>query len=147
MENLVKFRCLGVVLCCAFQVNEVFGRKEAYINYDPTYPEPKFKLPLSRWDGEDPCDAFTNPADRTVNNLCQTDIKNTLEKDNGWSKLEVLCTNTGNLPVGVKPVCCLKKQKRSKHSFGFNKKTVLEIQVYLGTDKKMYARFSEPYDD
>uniref|UniRef100_A0A8D8V4Y7 Uncharacterized protein n=1 Tax=Cacopsylla melanoneura TaxID=428564 RepID=A0A8D8V4Y7_9HEMI len=105
MENLVKFRCLGVVLCCAFQVNEVFGRKEAYINYDPTYPEPKFKLPLSRWDGEDPCDAFTNPADRTVNNLCQTDIKNTLEKDNGWSKLEVLCTNTGNLPV-----CCLKKQ-------------------------------------
>uniref|UniRef100_A0A8D9EV90 Uncharacterized protein n=1 Tax=Cacopsylla melanoneura TaxID=428564 RepID=A0A8D9EV90_9HEMI len=141
-QILVPLGCLGVLLCFAYQVSAA-EPKPVWFNYDPNYPKPKFKAPLTTWDGKDPCGSNGKPE------ICTTDIRTEILKQNDFEDKDfhAECTSDTILPEGVKTVCLLKKQRRSKATLMIERKTVLEIQVYEGKDKKTYARFSEPYED
>uniref|UniRef100_A0A8D8Y2U9 Uncharacterized protein n=1 Tax=Cacopsylla melanoneura TaxID=428564 RepID=A0A8D8Y2U9_9HEMI len=152
-QILAPLGCLGVLLCCALQASADLWTDnkptEAWVNYDPTSPKPLFNASLTSWDGKDPCLGIVNEATKITENLCQTDIRNQLlaQNDGFFEKKDFLasCSTSGSLPEGIKTVCLLKRQRRSTRSLGSQHKTILEIQVYPGADKKLHVRFSEPY--
>uniref|UniRef100_A0A8D9FJK7 Uncharacterized protein n=1 Tax=Cacopsylla melanoneura TaxID=428564 RepID=A0A8D9FJK7_9HEMI len=122
--------------------------KPNWIPFDPAAPDPKFKVNLSQWDGQEVCAVFTSSTDNEKTTLCQSGIKAALDRDNDWN-LETECTSLGNLVAdAILPVCLLKDKGRTYHSVYTDKKTKLEIQIYNEKTKKACkARFSEPYAD
>ncbi|KAL1453904.1 hypothetical protein WDU94_010207 [Cyamophila willieti] len=122
-----------------------------WATYDPTQKNPKFKAPLAQWDGKDLCKGSANKAKGGVwETFCTTELRNTLlalNDDFESEDFSAECATAGDFPPGVKSVCLLKQQRRSKRTFGSQHKTILEIQIFQDEgDKKCHARFSTPYD-